>query len=67
MKAKFYLIGSVLQCIIGILAVAAFVVLAVHDEKLIRWIPAVLLAVGCIARGIRGITEYWKNGRKPEK
>ena len=38
MKSKWYLIASIFELIIGIVAVVAFVILGLNDENMIKWI-----------------------------
>ncbi len=61
---KWYLFASVFQLIIGVLAVAAFVVLWVGGEDMRRWIVTVLLSVAFAVMGISGIVTYCKNKNK---
>lgn len=58
MKSKWYLIASVFELIIGIVAVVAFVILGLNDENMIKWIAALALSLVCIVLGIVGIKNY---------
>ena len=62
MKSKWNLIASVFQLIVGVLAVAAFVILAVNQEDLRRWIVTLILALCFIVLGIIGIIDYINKG-----
>lgn len=61
MKNKRYLIASVFQIVIGALAVAAYIVLAVGGEPLGRWTVTLILAVAFIVMGIIGVVSYKSN------
>lgn len=61
MKNKWYLVASVFQLVIGILAVISFVVLAINGEDMIRWIPTLLLSVAFVVLGIIHIINYKSN------
>ena len=60
MKSKWYLISSIVQMVIGILAIASFVVLSVSGENMIKWIPTLLLAIVFVIIGAIGIIDYKK-------
>lgn len=60
MKSKWKLIASIFQLIVGLLAIAAFIVLAVNGEDLRRWIVTALLALCFIVFGVIGIIDYLK-------
>lgn len=53
------LIMSVIQLLIGILAVAAFAVIAASGQEYTKFIPALLLGLGLIVLGILGIRLYF--------
>ncbi|MDD4124310.1 MAG: hypothetical protein PHW77_01090 [Eubacteriales bacterium] len=57
MKNKFILVASVLQLIIGSLAVISFVILALNGVDVARFIIALILAIGLIVLGTFGIVE----------
>ena len=50
-------IWSVIQLIIGLLAILSFVILAVGGEPMLKWIPTLILAVVLTILGIKGIRE----------
>ena len=63
MKSKWNLIASVFQLIVGVLAVAAFIILAVNQEDLRRWIVTLFLVICFVVLGIIGILDYIKKQR----
>ena len=58
MKNKWQLAASIFQLVIGILAIAAFIVAAVNRENMLKWIPALILAIAFSVMGILGIKAY---------
>ena len=58
MKNKWQLAASIFQLVIGILAIAAFIVVAVNRENMLKWIPALILAIAFSVMGILGIKAY---------
>lgn len=60
MKSKWNLISSIVQLVIGILAIVAFVVLSVSGENMIKWIITLLLAIAFVIIGAIGIIDYKK-------
>ncbi len=60
MKSKWNLISSIVQLVIGILAIVAFVVLSVSGENMIKWIITLLLAIAFVIVGAIGIIDYKK-------
>ena len=61
MKSKWNLIASIFQLVIGILAIAAFVVAAVNGENMIKWIITLILAIAVAVLGVIGIIDYKSN------
>ena len=61
MKSKWKLIASIFQLVIGILAIAAFVVAAVNGENMIKWIITLILAIAVAVLGVIGIIDYKSN------
>lgn len=55
MKSKWNLISSIVQLVFGILAVIAFIILAINGEIMTKWIITLLLAIAFIIIGIIGI------------
>ena len=62
LKTKFFLISSILQAVVGILAIVAFVILALGDEVMTRWIVTLVLAIAYAVMGIGGIV-VWLRGK----
>lgn len=60
MKSKWYLISSIVQMVIGILAIASFCCISVSGENMIKWIPTLLLAIVFVIIGAIGIIDYKK-------
>lgn len=60
MKKKWELFASIFQLLVGVAAIASFVVLATGGEDMTRWIITVVLAVGYLVMGIMGIVEWIK-------
>lgn len=58
MKSKLSLISSIIQLVIGILAIAAFIILLINRDDISRWIITLLLAVVLVITGIIGIIDY---------
>ena len=52
-----------MQLLIGIAAVAAYIVVAVGGEPLGKWTITLLLAIGFVIMGILGVID-WKKERK---
>ena len=58
MKSKWNLISSIIQLVFGILAIIAFVVIAINGEVMTKWIITLLLAIAFVIIGIIGIIDY---------
>ena len=58
MKSKWSLISSIIQLVFGLLAIIAFVILAIIGEIMIKWIITLLLAIAFVIMGIIGIIDY---------
>jgi len=63
MKTKWYLFSSIFQLVVGVLAVAAFIILAINGEDMGRWVVTFLLAIAFCILGILGIIDYCKKGK----
>ena len=61
MKGKRNFIVSIFQVVIGILAIAAFVVLGLSGEDVVKWIITLVLAVAYVVLGVIGIVDYKSN------
>lgn len=66
MKSKWALISSLIQLVIGSLAVLAFICLAICGEDMRRWIVTLILAVFYVVIGIWGLVDY-SRAKKEEK
>lgn len=58
MKSKWYLISSIFQLVVGLLAIIAFIILAINGEIMTKWIITLLLAIAFVILGIIGIIDY---------
>lgn len=61
MKSKWSLIVSIIQLVVGIMAIAAFAVIAISGENMAKWIITLILAVAYFVLGIIGIIDYKSN------
>ena len=60
MKNKWQLISSIIQLIVGLLSILAFIILAINGEIVTRWIITLLLAIAFVIIVIIGIIDYRK-------
>ena len=60
MKRKWNLACSIIQFIIGIVAIAGFALLSIGGENMIKWIITLLLAIAFVVMGVIGIIDYKK-------
>lgn len=58
MKSKWDLISSIVQLVIGSVAVLSFAVLAVCGEDMRRWIVTLILSVFYVVMGVWGLADY---------
>ena len=58
MKSKWWLISSIVQLVVGVLAIISFVMLVISGENMTRWIVTLLLAIAFVVIGIMGIIDY---------
>ena len=58
MKSKKQLLASIIQLIIGALAIVAFIILGLGDENMTKWIITLVLSVVYVVWGIVGIIDY---------
>ena len=58
MKKNFSFIASIFEIVVGIFAIAAFIVLAINGEAMLKWIIALVLAVILMIAGLLGIIKY---------
>ena len=60
MKSKWYLISSIFQALIGLIAIIFFIILAVNDEVMTKWIITLFLAIAYVVIGTIGIIDNIK-------
>lgn len=60
MKSKWYLISSIFQLLIGLIAIAFFIILAINGERVTKWIITLLLAISYVVIGTTGIIDNMK-------
>lgn len=58
MKSKWNLISSIIQLVIGILAIISFIIIALGGENITRWIVTLILAIAFVVLGIIGNIDY---------
>lgn len=58
MKSKWNLISSIFQLVVGLLAIIAFIILAINGEIMAKWLMTLLLAIVFVILGIIGIINY---------
>ena len=62
MKNGWYLAIGVLMTVIGAAGVVSFVILTVGGERMLRWVPALVVSALLLVSGVRCIIDYRKNG-----
>jgi len=60
MKSKWYLISSIFQVLVGMIAIIFFIILAMNGEVMTKWIITLLLAVAYVVIGTIGIIDNIK-------
>ena len=59
MKNKLKLLSSIVQIVIGLLAIISFVIVALSgEENMLKWIVTLILAGAFVIIGIIGIMDY---------
>ena len=58
MKSKWLLFSSIFQLVVGMLAIVAYVILALGHEPLGKWTVTLILAIAFVIMGIIGIFDY---------
>lgn len=58
MKNKWNLISSIIQLVFGLLAIVAFIIIALSGEVMTKWIITLLLAIAFVVLGVIGIIDY---------
>lgn len=61
MKSKWYLISSIFQLLVGLVAIVFFAIQSVNGEVVIKWIITLLLSFAFVIMGIIGIIDNIKN------
>ena len=61
MKSKWYLISSVFQVLVGLIAIIFFIILAINGEVMTKWLITLLLAIAYVVIGTIGIIDNIKN------
>jgi len=61
---KWPLIAAIMQLCIGIVAVAAYIVIAIGGEPLGKWTVTLILAIAFIVLGAIGIVDWVKEKRR---
>lgn len=57
-KSKWNLISLIIQLVFSILAIIAFIILAINGEIMTKWIITLVLAIAFVVIGIIGIIDY---------
>ena len=60
MKSKWYLISSIFQVLVGLIAIMFFIILAINGEVMTKWIITLLLAIAYVVIGTIGIIDNIK-------
>ena len=61
--SKWYLFSSIFQIIVGMAAIAAYIVIAVSGESLGKWTVTLILAIAFVVMGIIGVADWIKAGK----
>ena len=62
MRTAWNLIASIVQLVVGVAAIASYIVLAVNGEAMLKWMVTLILAIGFAVIGVIGIVD-WVRGR----
>ena len=60
MKSKLYLISSIFQVLVGLIAIIFLIILAINGEVITKWIITSLLAIAYVVIGTIGIIDNIK-------
>lgn len=63
MNNRLSLILSVIETVIGALAIVSFVILAISGENTINWIPPLILSILLVIIGVTGIISSVKKNQ----
>lgn len=58
MKSKWFLIGSIMQIILAVLAIGAYILLVIDGENMAKWTITLIFGVLLIIDGIIGVMIY---------
>lgn len=58
MKSRYNLFASIFQLVIGLLAIAAFVIAVASGESFLKWSITLVLAIAYVVLGVIGIIDY---------
>ncbi len=61
MKSKLSLISSIIQSVIGTLAIAVFIILLINGEDISKWLITLLSATAFVIVGITDCIKYKSN------
>lgn len=61
MKSKWQLFASIFQLIIGVAAIASFIILGFGGENMTKWIITLVLSILFVVLGVIGIIDYKSN------
>ena len=62
MKNGWYLVIGIVMTVIGTAGVVSFVILTFGGERMLKWIPALVVSAVLLVSGVRCIVDYRKNG-----
>ena len=60
MKSKWYLVSSIFQVLVGLIAIVFFIILAVNGGVMTKWIITLFLAIAYVVIGTIGIIDSIK-------
>lgn len=60
MKSKWYIISSIFQVLVGLIAIIFLIILAINGEVITKWIITLLLAIAYVVIGTIGIIDNMK-------
>ena len=62
MRTTWNLIASIVQLVVGVAAIASYIILAVNGKPMLKWTATLILAIGFAVIGAIGIVD-WVRGR----
>ena len=60
MKSKWYLVSSIFQVLVGLIAIVFFIILAVNGEVMTKWIITLFLTIAYVVIGTIGLIDSIK-------